>query len=118
MRITKIEYHQLNTFGSYQNEVFKAEADVFEGEDLDLAGHELQAYVKKQIDCSNLLREHAEIADRLQREQEWKRRQRNTRARERRRKKREMQKWLADNPGKTEQDYRDYMTEQDPFYDE
>jgi len=56
MRITTISYERLHTFGPYENEKFRAEAMIEEGDDESHAAQMLRLFVDNQIDISDARR--------------------------------------------------------------
>ncbi len=104
MKPTVIRYTRLQTFSAYCNETYYAEAEVGENEDPGECLRQLSYKIEREV-------EQAAI-ERGAHDKDWQINQRNEKARIDAEHKR---KWLEDNPGKTEDDYQQYL--EDPFYD-
>lgn len=59
LRITNIFYERLHSFAPYENEKFRAEAVLTDGNDPDAAGADLMGFVQSQIELADDRRSEA-----------------------------------------------------------
>lgn len=103
MQVTSISYEQLHSFGNYQNEKYTLTTALEPGEDVNAAYANLRQIVATQIDVAAEERDAA-----FRRACEEREAQRKA-------------AWLAEHPGKTDEDYAEVRRGRfldDPFADE